>query len=119
MSTYNYIKRSAAALTILAVIITAVPLSSQQPRLLTFEESLIIAVQSSFTFKQQEMEFKQDYYNLLYRRAALKSNAYLDFLLPQFNESIEIRARINQPAVFLTGQYVQTRFRVFCPKPGQ
>ncbi|MFC1557403.1 TolC family protein, partial [candidate division KSB1 bacterium] len=58
-------------------------------RPITFDESLIIATQSSFQFNQQELEFKRDYYNLKSSQARLKSNAQLSFLLPSYEKAIE------------------------------
>jgi len=73
---------------VLLLLFCTANLYAQDTQQLTYDESLIIATQSSFTFKRQELDFKRDYYNLLRTKAGLKSNAYLSFMTPYFEESI-------------------------------
>ncbi|MFC1493508.1 TolC family protein, partial [candidate division KSB1 bacterium] len=61
---------------------------SQEVRVLNFDESLSIALKSSYTFKELENNFRRDYYVLKAQQAGLKSSAGMEFSLPAFNESI-------------------------------
>jgi len=62
---------------------------SQEIRKLTYEDGLMIALQSSFTFKRQDLAFKSSYYNLKAQSAKLKSRANMTMYLPSFEESIK------------------------------
>ncbi|MFC1563366.1 TolC family protein [candidate division KSB1 bacterium] len=72
------------------IILSLIPNSvrSQEPRVLNFDESLDIALKSSFTFKELENNFRRDYYNLKAEQAGFKSSANMYFTLPEFNESV-------------------------------
>ncbi|MCP4726405.1 MAG: TolC family protein [bacterium] len=61
---------------------------AQDVRVLNFDESLSIALKSSYTFKELENNFKRDYYVLKAQQAGLKSSAGMQFSLPAFDESI-------------------------------
>ncbi len=61
---------------------------TQEVRVLNFDESLNIALKSSYTFKELENNFKGDYYSLKAQQAGLRSNANMSFSLPSFDESI-------------------------------
>ncbi|MFC1553082.1 TolC family protein [candidate division KSB1 bacterium] len=96
-------------ITFLLILIFLVPsVYAQETRELTYDNSLEIAIISAYTFKQQENNFKRDYYNLLARRAGMKSYATMDIQVPAFDERItEIYSYTDRAYKFVNSQTIK------------
>jgi len=73
---------------ILLFIVPSTVLHSQDARIITFEESLEIALKKSYELKSAEYDLIQSKRRVEAERAALRSNASLELNIPNFVESI-------------------------------
>ena len=78
------VKKLIVNLTIFNLILFST-IYGDEPRILTLEESLKIAFEKSFDIKRAEQDLIRDRENLKAARAALRSNAHMNFFVPTFS----------------------------------